>query len=228
MELIASGRDADVFAIDGQRVLRRCRDRATSCEPEAATMEWVRRQGYPAPRVYSAAGPDLVMERVAGPTLAESLQAGTTTTQAVGATLAELLTRLHALEPPPGSKPGHAVRHLDLHPLNVIASPTGPVVIDWRNSDVGPAGVDSALTGVILAQIVLAPSPLVPPELAAAVAELLEVFLRSLGPPDSSDLASAVDYRSGDPTLTPAELATLAGVPELLRASRPGERQRPS
>lgn len=163
MELIASGREADVFAVEEGRVLRRCRDLRSRCEHQAEIMEWVRRQGYPVPRVFSVAGPDMVLERIEGPTMVESLLGGDMTVVAAGETLAELLHRLHALAPPPDSNPDHAVQHLDLHPFNVISSPSGPVVIDWRNSDIGRPGVDAALTGVILAQVVLAPADLVPP-----------------------------------------------------------------
>jgi aminoglycoside phosphotransferase len=99
VELIARGRGADVFVVDEVRVLRRCRDPRTRCEAEAATMEWVRSQGYPAPRVHSVDGPDMVLDRVQGPTMVESLLAGTTTIDAAGRILAELLRQLHALTP---------------------------------------------------------------------------------------------------------------------------------
>ena len=53
-------------------------------------------------------------------------------------TLADLHERLHQV-PPPAEMPelaggGAALLHLDLHPMNVILSPTGPVVIDWPNA----------------------------------------------------------------------------------------------
>jgi aminoglycoside phosphotransferase (APT) family kinase protein len=44
-----------------------------------------------------------------------------------------------------------AILHLDLHPDNVILSPTGPVVIDWRNTRRGDGAVDVATTWLILA-----------------------------------------------------------------------------
>src|SRR4051812_6546939 len=109
MELIARGREADVYAIEDGRVLRRCRDLGNRCEREAKIMEWVRRHGYPVPRVFSVAGPDMVLERIDGPTMVEAMLAGTTTVEAAGETLAGLLHHLHALAPPPDSPPGHAV-----------------------------------------------------------------------------------------------------------------------
>jgi aminoglycoside phosphotransferase (APT) family kinase protein len=216
MELIASGRDADVYAYADGQVLRRCRDLASRCEREAGLMEWVRGQGYPVPQVFSVAGPEMVLERVDGPTMAEAMLAGTTTVEAVGESLANLLHRLHSVTPPPGSPAGQAVQHLDLHPFNVIATASGPVVIDWRNSDIGPPGVDTALTGVILAQVVLVPADLVPAEVVPLVADLLGAFLRSAGHLDPADIDAAIAYRAKDPNLSAAELAALTEVPVLL------------
>jgi aminoglycoside phosphotransferase (APT) family kinase protein len=216
MQLLASGREADVYAIGDGRVLRRCRDLGSRCEREAGLMEWVRRQGYPLPRVFSVAGPDLILERIEGPTMAEALMAGTTTVATAGETLAGLLHHLHALPPPPDSADGQTVQHLDLHPFNVINSPSGPVVIDWRNCDLGPPGVDTALTGVILAQVVVSPGDLVPDEVAPLVAELLDVFLAAAGPISTADIDVALAYRAKDPNMSPNELAALESVPALL------------
>lgn len=222
MELIASGRDADVFAVDDSRVLRRGRDRTRSCEREAAAMEWVRGQGYPAPRVHSVDGPDMVLERVEGTTMVECLMAGTTSIDEAGRVLAELLHWLHSLEPPSGSDAEHAVRHLDLHPFNIIESPAGPVVIDWSNTDVGPGQVDTALTAVILAQAALVPADLVPAEVVPLILDLVEAFLRHAGPLASSDIEAAIHYRSRDPNLSPTEVAALSAVPALLHSRSSG------
>ncbi|MGA3149699.1 MAG: phosphotransferase, partial [Acidimicrobiales bacterium] len=46
---------------------------------------------------------------------------------------------------------GHRLVHLDLHPLNIILAPTGPVVIDWPNAARGDANTDIAVTWVLLA-----------------------------------------------------------------------------
>ena len=53
--LLARGEDADVFAIDDTRVLRRYRRRAVP-EREVAIMRYVRERGYPAPRVIDVSG----------------------------------------------------------------------------------------------------------------------------------------------------------------------------
>src|SRR6266498_2612818 len=86
--LLASGRDADVFAIDAGRVLRRYRTEG------------------------DVAG-DLALTEAA-------------------ALLVDLHGWLHQLPPRMGADPTARVLHLDLHPDNVVLSPRGPVVIDWR------------------------------------------------------------------------------------------------
>lgn len=67
-ELIGRGRAADIYALDAGRVLRRYRT-AHRGEAEAGLMRYLRQAGYPVPEVFGADGPDLVMERLAGPTI---------------------------------------------------------------------------------------------------------------------------------------------------------------
>jgi aminoglycoside phosphotransferase (APT) family kinase protein len=207
---IASGRDADVFALDETTVLRRYRTPGKRCEAEALTMRRVHALGFPVPRVHSAKGPDLVLDRVHGPTMRESVVAGTTTTVDGGRALADLHRRLHALPVPRGGGT-ETIRHLDLHPDNVIMSPAGPVVIDWRNSDTGPPAMDVALTAVILAQVALSPRPD-----ASAARGILTAYLAAAGPLHSSDLDQAIDYRSADRNASSAELDLLREVAEML------------
>lgn len=224
MELIARGREADVFALDGQRVLRRFRNPQASAEAEAEVMEWVSRHGLRVPHVYSVSGPDMVLERVDGGNLLEAVVAGTATTGSVAATMAEFHVRLHAVPTPAGTAPGDAIRHLDLHPLNIIASESGDVLIDWSNSDVGPAAVDTALTAVILAQAALAPlseDELAPfgldeEEFCRLAAELAGEFRRQAEPFTAAELEVAMNLRAHDPNLSRREVDALAAVPELL------------
>jgi aminoglycoside phosphotransferase (APT) family kinase protein len=149
VQLIASGRDSDVFGYADGLVLRRYRD-GRSAEGEAATLRAVADLGYPVPVVHEATGPDIVMERVDGPTLAEALVAGLAPDEG-GALLADLHDRLHALAWP-GAAPGEALLHLDLHPLNVILRGSDPVVIDWSNARPGPAALDVAMTALPAAE----------------------------------------------------------------------------
>jgi aminoglycoside phosphotransferase (APT) family kinase protein len=209
---IASGRDADVFAVDAATVLRRYRDGGRRCEPEAAIMEWVRSHGYPVPRVHSIDGPDMVLDWVRGPTMLSSISAGTTTPDDAGGVLADLHSRLHALPPPPRPGVGGVIRHLDLHPDNVIESSTGPVVIDWRNSDIGPASVDVAVSAVIIAQVAVSTR-----EDASKAHHLLDAYLAHVGSLEPSSLDQAIAYRSADSNMSCAEVALLRSVAELLQ-----------
>ena len=137
--LLASGRDSEIFAYGPGLVLRRSRGRR-SMEKEAKVMRYVAARGYPAPRVeeLSADGSELVMERIEGPTLLEAVSTQPWTLRRNAATLAVLHDRLHAipgpewLDPLPGG--GDRLVHLDLHPVNVILSHKGPVLIDWTNA----------------------------------------------------------------------------------------------
>jgi aminoglycoside phosphotransferase (APT) family kinase protein len=211
VRLIASGRDADLFALGEATVLRRCRNPQSRCEPEAATMEWVRAHGYPAPQVHSVKGPDMVLDWVRGPTVLDSLLSGATTNETAARILVELHTQLHAIPPPPGRDGDGVVRHLDLHPENIIESPDGPVLIDWRNSDVGPDGIDEALTGLIIAQVAV--SPIAEAPLANGV---LDAYLTLIGRLDPSDVQAAVTYRSVDPNMSSVEVAILSSAEALL------------
>jgi len=153
----------------------------------------------------------MVLDRVHGPTMLESLFAGTTTIEDAARILAELHRQLHAITPPPEQEADGVICHLDLHPENIIESPAGPVLIDWRNSDVGPAGVDVALTGLVIAQVAV--SPIVE---APAARDLLDAYLRHVGPLDPSDVHEATAYRSADPNMAPGELDLLSIAKDLL------------
>src|SRR5262245_22411045 len=154
--LLASGRDSEIFDYGPGLVLRRSRSRR-SMEKEAMTMRYVNERGYPAPRVeeLSADGCELAMERIAGPTMLEELQKRPWTYRRHAATLASLHRRLHELPAPawlhafPGG--GASLMHLDLHPLNVILAPAGPVLIDWTNAARGSEATDVALTWTLMA-----------------------------------------------------------------------------
>ena len=148
---LARGEDADVFAIDDTRVLRRYRRRAVP-EREVAIMRYVRERGYPAPRVIDVSGPDLILERIDGPTMLADLRRRPWRYRAHALTLARLHREPHRLAPPDFLRgEGVAILHLDLHPANVMLAPRGPVVIDWANAGRGDAPLDVALTAVVLA-----------------------------------------------------------------------------
>ncbi|GAA1810382.1 hypothetical protein GCM10009682_35040 [Luedemannella flava] len=114
MERLGSGRTADVFAVDGERVVRRYRESWDTAR-EAAIMTYVGGHGYPVPAVHGSDGPELVMERLDGVTMLSALVSGGIDPGAGVRMLADLHTRLHALPARPDGAPGERVLHLDLH-----------------------------------------------------------------------------------------------------------------
>jgi aminoglycoside phosphotransferase (APT) family kinase protein len=155
---LASGRDADVFAIDSDRVLRRYRN-GGDVTGEAAVMVYLAEHDFAVPAVYHAAGSDLVMERLPGPTLLTALRTIEMDTSSVARTLADLHNWLRQIPARVSRDPAARVLHLDLHPDNVLLSPRGPVVIDWRNTREGSPDLDSAMSALILAQVVVGHAP---------------------------------------------------------------------
>lgn len=111
-------------------------------------MRYARASGYPVPTVIEVSGPDLVLERIDGPTMQDALMSDRGTIDTHARALAELHGRLHRIAAPawlPSRGDGDRLLHLDLHPKNVILAASGPVVIDWANAARGPAALDPAL-----------------------------------------------------------------------------------
>jgi hypothetical protein len=117
-------------------------------------MRHAHRHGYPVPRVLEVTSDALVLDRIAGPTMLETLRRHPWTLRQNASLLAQLHKRLHEIAAPsalPAVSPGGRLLDLDLHPENVILSPGGPVVIDWTNARRGDPALDVALTWVIAA-----------------------------------------------------------------------------
>jgi len=125
-------------------------------EKEAKVLGYVARHGYPVPRVeeISADGSELVMERIDGATMIEALSRRPWTLRRHAAVLAALHDRLHEIPGPQWLDPflagGDCLVHLDLHPLNVILSPKGPVLVDWTNAARGTGPADVAVTWLVM------------------------------------------------------------------------------
>jgi aminoglycoside phosphotransferase (APT) family kinase protein len=156
--LLASGRDADIFEYGPGLVLRRSRENRKSMLAEAKTMQYLRDRGYPVPAVeeVSEDGTELVMERVDGPSMVAAISRAPWTVRRQGRVLADLHRQLHEipcpefLAPAPVGGIGDRILHLDLHPLNVIISRRGPVVIDWPNARTGDPNTDIAVAWALL------------------------------------------------------------------------------
>lgn len=226
MQLLASGRDADVYEYGDGLVLRRYRD-GRDARTEADLLRDLGQRGYPVPRLESQAGPDIVMARVVGPTLAVAMQSHAFEPSAAGHILAELHNRLHQLT----ESVDDALLHLDLHPANVLLPENGPVAIDWCNAKRGSPALDLAMTALILAQVVVTPG-LVSSDPAEDVAartaapDVLAAYTTDVsgGYVDYLDHATAI--RLQDKYQSPTELALLPKAAELARAAAQASRLR--
>lgn len=201
-----------MYDVGGGRVLRRYRTEHDSA-PEAAIMAHVARHGFPVPAVHDVDGRDLVMDRVWGPAQLDDLLRRPWRAAAHGRTLASLHRRLDAVPAPPGTAGG--VRHLDLHPGNVVLTADGPVVIDWSNADVGDRRADLATTWALLA----AGRPDGGRTIQALAAVLRRVLLRSFLAGIDVDgarrsLGEVCDLRALDPNISPGELAAMRSLAE--------------
>jgi aminoglycoside phosphotransferase (APT) family kinase protein len=154
--LLAAGRDADIFEYGAHSVLRRSRA-GRSMALEAKTMDYLAAHGYPVPTVeeLSDDGRDLVMQRIDGRSMVEQLSLAPWTVRRQADTLARLHLRLHEIPrpdflPPAPFSEGSSILHLDLHPLNVLISDSGPVVIDWTSACVGSPYADVALAWLLM------------------------------------------------------------------------------
>lgn len=216
--LIGRGRSADVYELGEGRVLRRYRV-ARTAELEASVMTHVRAHGFPAPEVFDAEGPDMVLQRLDGPTMLADLGRRPSTLFTHARLLAELGRRLHAIPPPPGLRrpfgEGEALLHLDLHPDNVILTADGPMLIDWPNVAVGPPEADTADAWVILATAPLDGAPLVS-RLGRHV--FLAAFLHAAGRKAAARILPTVaDFRLGDRNMTPDEAVRIKRLAQRYR-----------
>ena len=138
----------------------------------------------PAVHELSDDGLDLVMERIEGVSMVEAIGRAPWTVRRQAATLAELHVRLHDLEAPDflpaaPSGTGDKILHLDLHPLNVMVGPKGPVVIDWPNARRGDPSIDVGLAWVLMAAGQIPGSRLKAKLLAFGRAQLVNGFSRA-------------------------------------------------
>lgn len=210
MQLLGVGRDADVFALDGGRVLRRYRDPQRSAEREARVMAHARAAGLPVPEVFDVEGPDLVLERVEGPTMAAALVRRPWTLAGQARVLAGLHRAVHAVPAPdwlPDVGGGTALLHLDLHPANVLLAAGGPVLIDWTNAARGPAEVDVADAWLVTSVGGVPGGRVQAAVVGAAQGTFARLFRRAAGLDLAAALPVAASRRLADPNLGDRERA---------------------
>lgn len=194
-------------------VLRRYRsDRDSTVEAELMT--WLRSAGLPVPAVRHAAGRDLLMEKVTGPTMLADIQLRPWMAVSHMRILARVQRALGAISAPSWVRTDHrvpagrSVVHLDLHPMNVILSPTGPVVIDWTNAKRGDSDFDAAMSYVVMATA----------ETRGTVEHLAQRTLTQLfrsfrgRQAIGRNLTAAASFRRDDPNITPAEQIAISRI----------------
>jgi aminoglycoside phosphotransferase (APT) family kinase protein len=210
--LLAQGRDSDIFECGEGLVLRRSR-RGRSMAIEARTMEYARTHSFPVPAIdeISADGTDLVMERLDGPSMVEGLSRKPWTIRQQGRVLGDLHRKLHAIpapdwlaDAPSGS--GSSLLHLDLHPLNVIITANGPVVIDWPNARRGDGNTDVALTWILVAAGEMPAGRVQATVSRWARAVLINGLLAQVDRAAvSAELRDVVEWKVKDPNMSTAE-----------------------
>lgn len=216
MELIAAGRDADVFALDANRVLRRYR-READTRHEALIMEYVREHGFPVPEVHNADGRDLVMERLRGRPMLKVVISKPWQLRQHSNMLAALLDDLHEIKAPAWASTtlrgqdvtrnngDQRILHLDLHPDNIILTAAGPVVIDWSNAAAGDPALDTAFTYLTLAAAEVPGRPVQ----RGAVGAFRSLLVRRLRKRWADDVPAALQHaaeiRTTDPNFSEAE-----------------------
>jgi tRNA A-37 threonylcarbamoyl transferase component Bud32 len=209
---LASGRDADVYAIDTDRVLRRYRN-GGNVTTEAAVMIYLSEHGFPVPAVYDASGTDLIMQRVHGPSLLAAMRSTKVDISSAATTLAALHHRLRRVPARISRDPTVRMLHLDLHPDNVLLAPNGPMLIDWRNTTEGEPDLDVAMSALILAQVAVSDLP----DLARIGRALLPAFLSEVNGQPLRQLDRALALRGADRNLSHREAADLAQAGDLVR-----------
>jgi aminoglycoside phosphotransferase (APT) family kinase protein len=230
--LVGAGRNADVFDVGSGRVLRRYRDgrETRRVDIEAQVMMRARASGVPVPEVFEVSGSDIVMERAVGPTMLDAVGRRPWT----GRANARLLARLHSIvhQVPASAFDGldlprrfeqspadsDVLLHRDLHPMNVILTQNGPMIIDWEGATCGPAVADVAMTWAILAFSDV-PGPRIEAALIRGVRALvMRSFVRAAGPLDEAWRLTAIRHRLADPNVLPTERARME---KLLPAAQP-------
>lgn len=153
----------------------------------------------------------MVMERLQGVDMVTALAKRPWTVRRQGRVLGELHRRLHEIDAPswlPRSPvgEGNQLLHLDLHPLNVMLTADGPVVIDWTGACAGPGDVDVALAWVLVVAGQIPGGRLLSGLLGAGRSLLVRAFLAGFDRRAvASRLHQVVTYKVTDPHMSKGE-----------------------
>jgi hypothetical protein len=106
---------------------------------------------------------------------------------------------------------------MDLHPLNVLLSKNGPVVIDWPNAGRGEPAIDVAATWILMFSGELPARRAKAAILGVGRTIILKAFLSSLPKDELRRVPSEViEWKCQDPHVSAAEIL---GMRSLLAAT---------
>jgi len=107
------------------------------------------------------------------------------------------------------------VLHLDLHPLNVMVGPKGPVVIDWTNACLGDPDVDVALAWVLMSAGAVPGSRVKAWLLGWGRSLLVNGFVSRFDQDQvAGRLRLVVEWKVKDPNMSEAEIHAMWGLVE--------------
>ena len=170
-------------------------------------MAWLVSAGVPVPTVHRTDGRVMVMDRVSGPTMLDDLQQKPWRLWRHAKTLAALQRSINEVAAPDwlasddALPAGDVIVHGDLHPMNVILGPRGPVVIDFTNAGRSSAAFDAAISTVLMATFETS-------GLIDRIGQrlLVRAFRHARGAAlVDSGLDDACNYRLADPNVTDGE-----------------------
>ena len=208
--LLGRGREADIYNVGDGRVLRRNRNGRDHNE-SAQVVQYLHDAGFPVPEVFDIDGADLVMEKIVGRTMLDSFPVKPWRIRSWARMLADLHRQLAAVALPPLdlAKPfgeGGVLMHGDLHPDNVFLTKRGPIVIDWDNVAIGPAGAEPAYTWVIMASSEVDGSAFEQRIVEMGRNTFVNAFLKASGRTEAVKwLPAAADLRLQDANVRPGE-----------------------
>ena len=167
--------------------------------------------------MFEVDGGDMVIERVAGIDMVKDIERHPWRARRHGAMLADLHSRLASIPVDPavltsGDVPvaygtPDAYVHGDLHPMNVILTEHGPVVIDWEGARIGPRDGDVAMTWLLLEIAELDSVPWYLRPIVGFVRDrLVQRFRAGVPAPSAATIRAVCDYRlTRDRNMRPAE-----------------------
>ena len=210
--ILASGRDGDIYEFGPGLVLRRAKD-GRVIEGEARVISYAAEHGYPVPQIHEvrAGGTEIVMERLDGPMMMDDISRHPWTLTRNARVLADLHDQLHEITAPEWLREldgkGDRLLHLDLHPMNVMMTKRGPVVIDWTNASRGEPLTDVGLTYVLMTCATNPMPPLVRTLVEPVRKMITNVFARRFrGPGFAEHVAFAAELKTFDPNMLPEEV----------------------